>query len=81
MHINPKNIKKYIFDEEYRFMKNGLMGFYSTMPDDKYLRFMYKARTGSDLHLKHPKSFNEKIQWLKLNDRNPLSEKSTLFRH
>ena len=72
MHINPKNIKKYIFDEEYRFMKNGLMGFYSTMPDDKYLRFMYKARTGSDLHLKHPKSFNEKIQWLKLNDRNPL---------
>ena len=53
-------------------MKNGLLGFYRSMPDEKYLRLMYKARTGSYLNLKRPNSFNEKIQWLKLYDRNPV---------
>ena len=72
MHINTKTIKKYFSDKEYRFIKNGLLGFYRSMPDEKYLKLMYKARTGSYLHLDSPKGFNEKIQWLKLHDRNPM---------
>ncbi|ONI38789.1 hypothetical protein AN396_09905 [Candidatus Epulonipiscium fishelsonii] len=37
----------------------------------------YKAITGRDLDLQNPKSFNEKIQWCKLYDTNPLKTKLT----
>jgi hypothetical protein len=39
------------------------------------LKIWYKLETGKTLDLEHPKSFNEKIQWLKLNDKNPLKTK------
>lgn len=41
-------------------------------PDSLYLRFMFFIKLGKFLHLKNPKSFNEKLQWLKLYDKNPL---------
>ena len=34
----------------------------------KYLKKMFKFITGKELNLKHPKTFNEKIQWIKLYD-------------
>ena len=38
--------------------------------DDKtYLKLTYKLRTGKKLNLNNPKTFNEKLQWLKLYDR------------
>lgn len=37
-----------------------------------YIKCSYKWRTGEKLNLSNPKSFNEKIQWLKLYDRNPM---------
>lgn len=40
--------------------------------DELYLRIMYYLRLGKVLHLSNPVSFNEKLQWLKLYDRNPL---------
>ena len=42
----------------------------SHMPDEMYLKMMYRIRTGKKLNLKNPKSFNEKIQWLKLHGDN-----------
>lgn len=42
------------------------------MPDSWYLKYVYKKVIGKDLNLKHPVSFNEKLQWLKLHDRNPV---------
>lgn len=36
-----------------------------------YLKITYKAYVGKSLNLENPKTFNEKIQWLKLNDQNP----------
>ena len=41
------------------------------IPDKAYLKYMYKAHFGKKLDLKEPKTFNEKIQWLKLYDRKP----------
>lgn len=38
-------------------------------PDATYLRLYYFFRVKKILHLKHPKTFNEKLQWLKLFDR------------
>lgn len=42
----------------------------SIMPDEIYLKMIYRIRTGKKLDLKNPKSFNEKIQWLKLHSDN-----------
>jgi len=39
---------------------------------EKELKIWYKAKTGEDLNLQNPKTFNEKIQWLKLYDSTPL---------
>ena len=39
--------------------------------DKNYLKMMYKCMLNKKLDLKNPKTFNEKLQWLKLYDRNP----------
>lgn len=41
------------------------------IPDKLFLQLMFYARMGRKLDLKNPKSFNEKLQWLKLYNRNP----------
>lgn len=40
--------------------------------DTLYLKLRYKQKMGYDLNLENPKSFNEKLQWLKLYDRKPI---------
>ena len=42
------------------------------VPDSIYLKRLFKKKLKYSLNLKNPKTFNEKLQWLKLNDRNPL---------
>lgn len=39
--------------------------------DKAYLKLLYKYKTGKKLDLKNPKTFNEKLQWLKLYNRKP----------
>ena len=49
--------------------------YYSTLPPEKYpeeLKLWYKRVTKEDLDLDNPKTYNEKIQWLKLYDSTPL---------
>lgn len=41
------------------------------MSDKKYLDLKFLVMTGKKLNLDNPKTFNEKLQWLKLYDRNP----------
>lgn len=41
------------------------------MDDEKYLKLMFKQIMKKELDLANPSTFNEKLQWLKLNDRNP----------
>lgn len=36
-----------------------------------YLKKIFRYRMGEELDLINPESFNQKIQWLKLYDRNP----------
>ena len=45
--------------------------FGSLLSDKAYLKLKYRLAMGKRLNLKNPQSFNEKLQWLKLNDRNP----------
>lgn len=49
----------------------ALVKFGKWLPDSIYLRCQFYAQMGHMLNLKHPKTFNEKLQWLKLNDRKP----------
>ena len=41
------------------------------VPDEQHLRIMYRALIGKRLDLDNPQGFNEKLNWLKLHDRNP----------
>ena len=52
-------------------VRGKLMYGLSFLPDALYLRIFYFATTGRMLHLKNPKGYNEKLQWLKLHARNP----------
>ena len=42
------------------------------IPDVLYLKMQFKKKLGYSLNLKDPQTFDEKLQWLKLHDRNPL---------
>ena len=61
-----------------RLLKSTLMSKFSyskcskIVGDKPFLKMQYKAVMGRKLNLKDPKTFNEKLQWLKLYDRNPL---------
>ena len=45
---------------------------YKWWPDSLWLRIIYKTKFQRNLNLDNPQSFNEKLNWLKINDRNPL---------
>lgn len=45
------------------------------LTDKCYLKIAYRRKFGRKLNLTHPKSFNEKIQWLKLYNRRPIYTK------
>lgn len=42
------------------------------IPDKPYIKKLYEIKTGKKLDLKNPQTFNEKLQWLKLNNRKPV---------
>ena len=64
-------MKQFISDPKIRVRYLSKMGFYNMMQDEEYLKKVFKAEMGYDLNLENPKTFSEKIQWLKLYDRNP----------
>ena len=63
---------KFLTDPDYRFLINANKGKYESLPDDEYLKRMFKARLGYEMNLDNPQTFNEKLQWLKLYDRKPI---------
>ncbi|MDY6367320.1 MAG: ATP-grasp fold amidoligase family protein [Clostridia bacterium] len=57
------------------FVKTGQRTFMKGWSDDKYLKTVFKSKIGRELDLDNPKTFNEKLQWLKLYDRKPIYTK------
>lgn len=47
----------------------GSKGYLKWLPDDIYLSLVYRSLMNKKLNLKNPVTFNEKLQWLKLHDR------------
>lgn len=66
-----KRIGDYFRNPYKIFESLAMRGFFKNMNDKEYLSWLYRARMGRLPDLNHPKSFNEKLQWLKLNDRKP----------
>ena len=46
--------------------------YYYCSPDKVYLNNKYKQVFGRDINWKNPITYNEKLQWIKIYDRNPL---------
>ena len=63
--------RRYLTEPDYRFLIHAQLGLHDAMPDEAYLRRKYRAVMGREPDLDNPRTFNEKLQWLKLYDRRP----------
>lgn len=63
-----KNIYNILTSPEFRFFHN--------VSDKIWMQKAWKFKTGKSIDFAHPKGFNEKLQWLKLYDHNPLVDKA-----
>lgn len=65
------NIKKRLV----KWFKNyfTIEGLYTCIfPDKMYIKKIYRKKTGKNINLQTPRTFNEKCNWIKLYDRNPI---------
>lgn len=62
---------KFVFDRNYRFLALDQRGVYNSMDDKEYLERKYESIFNIKLDLENPKTFNQKMQWLKLYYRRP----------
>jgi hypothetical protein len=61
------------------FLKNPLLvlitlghrGWFNWMSDKNYLKMVYRIKMAKKLNLDNPQTYNEKLQWIKLYDRQP----------
>ena len=67
-----KKIKRYAKDPYYSFGYYIIKKHPKWMTDRFYIKVLWRMLMGYKLNLKSPQTFNEKLQWLKLYDRNPL---------
>lgn len=63
--------KRFITDSHYRTRTLVKLGVYDSLRDEAFLRKMFPKYMGYPLNLKNPRTFNEKLQWMKLYDRQP----------
>lgn len=55
----------------YRVKRKLLLMAAPMLSDEFFLKRLFKLRFGRSLNLENPKTYNEKLQWLKLHDRRP----------
>lgn len=68
-------INQFFSNPEYFITSPASRGYLDWMPDSVYIKILYRAKMGRKCNLKNPVHYNEKLQWLKLNDRNPQYQK------
>ena len=79
---NMKSVIKKLYKETYigKLLISPIKGLYDwyrfkIIPDDVYIKKVFEKNLGYKLNLQNPVTLNEKIQWLKLNDRTKLHTK------
>lgn len=72
MKVFLKKLKKALTNPQLIFLvllnKEAIARLFS---DELYLKIKYRLAMKKKLNIKNPQTFNEKLQWLKLNDRSP----------
>lgn len=68
MNIIIKKLARYIFDSDYRAVGLDARG-YHYLTDEEFLKRKFRLIMGYELDLEKPRTFNEKLQYLKLHDR------------
>ena len=69
--MNKDTLKKWA-DNPWRIgISFARRGWLNRLPDKLYLSIMYRAHLKKKIDWNNPKTFNEKLQWLKLYDRDP----------
>lgn len=66
---------KLLFHDRDAFMLQMVETFSFLLPDKLYIKLLYRYKMGRLLDLYNPHRFTEKLQWLKLYNRNPLYTK------
>ena len=66
------NMLKYCVDKSYRLLARMVSRRCKWLSDQKYIGLMFRANMGYWMDWKSPKTFNEKLQWLKVFYHNPL---------
>ena len=61
----------FLTDPRFRFSVLSAKGFYKYMSDENYIKKDYRLAFGKELDIDNPKTFNEKLQWLKIHNRKP----------
>lgn len=64
-------IGNYIMHPSRLVMSLSARGLLPSLSDQKYIEMKFKSRMGYKLDLENPRTFNEKLQWLKLHDHRP----------
>lgn len=71
MHKMVRIIVRALKDRRYRVSMLRYNGLLNWMPDRAFLKYVFCGAMGTPLDLAEPKTFNEKMQWLKLYNRKP----------
>lgn len=66
-----KKVRRYLASPYYALGDDLIRSHPRWMSDKYFIKVFWKQMMGYPLDLKHPKTFNEKLQWMKLYDRNP----------
>ena len=65
-----------IWNKFYYFAKYGMAHFLGAIwSEEHYARWFYHLYSGKTLNLENPQTFNDKLWWLKLNNRDPMLTK------
>lgn len=66
-----KKIGRFLWDSDYRFLVSAGRGWKADLPAADFLKRMYRICMGRELDLENPRTYTEKLQWLKLYDHRP----------
>lgn len=68
-------IKDILYNPALLFLTLGHREMFNWMSDERYLKIAFWARMHKKLNLDNPQTYNEKLQWLKLYNRQPIYTK------
>lgn len=72
MKLRALSTKNVLLSKLYHKASQKKVEFFQNLSDEEFLKLKFKENTGKELNLENPQTFNEKLQWLKLYDRNPI---------